>query len=221
MFGTHLSTCRSCCLFRSFNSSWSYFCSLCCLGSCWMGSFRTLYAVGCIKRNPAKIPKEFLQGVSLSNFIFRLILVFIIWGGISIGSFFLARNKSVAMGQLNESNVLFIFINNFFVYCFLFFGFELYGIPTFVISVLNSIFLGYKIIPYLCRYFLYYPQILIFVLLEVSAYMLASFIGFSNNSIKKEKLIKLFLTGCFILFIAALFEHKDLVNLNRIIYENI
>lgn len=125
------------------------------------------------------------------------------------------------MGQLNESNVLFIFINNFFVYCFLFFGFELYGIPTFVISVLNSIFLGYKIIPYLCRYFLYYPQILIFALLEVSAYILASFIGFSNNSIKKEKLIKLFLTGCFILFIAALFEHKDLVNLNRIIYENI
>lgn len=155
----------------------------------------------------------------LQNLWGRLILLIIIWLGISVLTFFIQKTEIIFDKELDVKSITYIFVNNFFVFCILFFGYEFCGFTTVLISISNSFFIGAKVIPSLLFFYPIYPKIIIFASFEIFAYLIASYVGFSNG--KGNKKWFMFTIGIFCLLISACYERNTLMVLNNILYENL
>ena len=146
----------------------------------------------------------------------------LLWGIILISAYHFSLSRELVIDKLNEIPVYQIWLKNLIVLSIFLSGVITYGFTTLILTITNAFYIGYVIIPYVRLYYEIYPRVLVFVLIELGVYIIASSIGFSgfillfrpNQQLYTKKKNLISIVCCFLLLIAAFLEKQDINNIN-------
>lgn len=168
--------------------------------------------MGGLKNYLTKIKNYWIDNI-LNNKNIRLLFLLPFFCLVVLLSYYANKQDFIITDKLIIKSVILIFVNN----SILFSGYEFYGLTTLIMGTSNSIFIGSKIIPAFFYFYHLYSKIWIFVVLEIIAYLLGSYVGFSNGKVKHKKSI--YLIGLLLLLVSAYFENITLISINCILDE--
>lgn len=160
------------------------------------------------------------------NFVFIITMIFsiVFWFVLFILNHFLLKPAPININKLQIRSVNSIFFNNIFVALLLASGYFTDGTTTLIVATVNSIIIFHFVYPYLNLYSKLYKYTLIVFIMEVSCYIISSFIGFYGltrkifNSKVNKSYFHLFIILAIViiifLFISAYIENKLILYIN-------
>ncbi len=154
----------------------------------------------------------------MKKIAYSLVISFIIWSIIIVISYKFNAISTLELGRLYEKSSIFILLNNLLLFLFLCFGIFFKGIPTILLTLSNAIRIGQIVLPYLHYYYTLFPEIIIFFILELFAYIIGTavgILGFCKDKKNKRYILSIIIFAIILLIIAACLEEKDIIILNK------